>query len=302
MQDRHRFFCLSTGMAVALLAGTLLGTTARAEEGATAPDEPNTGALTLTFDNSFTTAYMFRGILNERDGLIWQPSIDLSLNVFESEDGVVRSVDLGFGTWASVHSEDTGSAGGGPDAMYEADYYPSVSVSWVGGVTSAVAYYFFTSPNNAFLTVEELTVDLSYDDSELLGAFAMSPTATFAFETHRSSLGTGRGVSLELGVEPGAEVKLPTPSGDKYPISVTFPVKLGLSLDDYYKDGSENDAFGYARMGLHASVPLACIPARYGLWSVTNGFDVYFLNDALEAINRYDEVYPVWTSSLTLDY
>ena len=56
-------------------------------------EDPNTGALSLTFDNSFTTAYMFKGIMNERDGLIWQPSLELSLNVFESEDGVVESVD-----------------------------------------------------------------------------------------------------------------------------------------------------------------------------------------------------------------
>jgi hypothetical protein len=267
-------------------------------------DDPNTGALSITFDNSFTTAYMFRGIMNERDGLIWQPSVELSLNVFEAEEGVVQSVDLGVGTWISFHTEETF----GHDEMYEVDYYPSLSVTWAGGITSAVTYYFYTSPNNAFETVEEIAVDLSYDDSELLGAFALNPTATFAFETHRSSFGgTGKGAVFELGLEPGVEVELPCEKGDEYPIALTFPFKMGLSMDDYYKNGPDENTFGYARLGFHFGVPIACIPPRFGGWSVTNGFDLYFLGDSVheytkDTFGMGETVYPVWTSSITLEY
>ena len=313
MSHRNPFFHrLSVGLFATVAAVSMASTIARADEVVAVveedADDPNTGALTLTFDNSFTTAYMFRGIMNERDGLIWQPSISLSLNVFEAEEGVVQSVDLGIATWLSIQSEDTLSSGSGPDAMYETDYYPSLSVSWAGGVTSAITYYFYTSPNNAFRTVEEIAVDLSYDDSELLGAFAMSPTASFVFETHRSSFGgIGKGAVFEFGVEPGAEVKLPMDSADKYPIAITVPVKLALSMDDYYRDGSDNDVYGYARIGLHAGIPIACIPPRYGAWSITNGFDLYFLGDTVHEYAKSnfgmsDSVYPVWTSSITLDY
>jgi hypothetical protein len=271
-------------------------------------EDPNTGALSITFDNSFTTAYMFKGIMNERDGLIWQPSLELSLNVFESEDGVVESVDIVVGTWLSVHSEQTFESGSGPDVLYEADYYPSLSLSWTGGVTSAVTYYFYTSPNGAFDTVEELAFDLSYDDSELLGAFALNPAATFTFETHRSSFGgTGKGAVFELALEPGAEVELPCEACGDYPIGLTFPMKIGLSMDDYYRNGPEDDTFGYALVGFHFGIPLACIPARYGDWSITNGFDVYFLGDAVheytkDTFGMGSSVYPVWTSSITLEY
>lgn len=271
-------------------------------------EDVNTGALSITFDNSFTTAYMFRGIMNERDGLIWQPAIDLSINLFSAEEGILESVDVGVGIWNSIHSEDTGSTGNGPDAMYETDYYPSLSLTWGGGVTTALTYYWYTSPNNAFRTVEEVAIDLSYDDSELLGAFSLSPTATFAFETHRSSFGgIGKGASLELGIEPGYEFKLPCDDAEKYPIGVTLPVKLGLSLDDYYKDGPANNAFGYALIGLHAGIPIGCIPPRFGTWTVTNGFDVYFLSDTVRDYARVnfgmgDTVYPVWTSSITMEY
>jgi len=313
MEQRGSFFfsAMLAGMAM-LSANTAL---AAADEAVVAEevvavvetedaDDPNTGALSISFDNSFTTAYMFRGIMNERDGLIWQPSIDLSFNVFEADEGVVQSVDLGIGTWLSVHSEDTFASGSGPDALYEADYYPSLSISWAGGVTSAVTYYFYTSPNGAFRTVEEIVVDLSYDDSELLGAFAMYPTASFAFETQRSSFGgSGKGAVFELGLEPGTEVSI----SEDYPIAITVPIALALSMDDYYKNGPENDTFGYAMIGLHAGIPLAFVPPRYGDWSITNGFDVYFLSDTVheytkDTFGMGDTVYPVWTSSLTLAY
>jgi len=312
MNHRHSLHRFSAGLLAGLVAISMASSTARAEEVVAVVeeenDDPNTGALSITFDNSFTTAYMFRGVMNERDGLIWQPSIGLSLNLFEAEEGVVQSVDLGIGTWLSVHSEDTGSSGGGPDAIYEADYYPSLSVSWAGGVTSAITYYFYTSPNNAFRTVEEVVVDLSYDDSELLGAFAMNPTASFAFETRRSSFGgIGKGSVFELGLEPGVEVTLPMESAADYPISLTFPIKLALSMDEYYRDNGDNETFGYARIGFHAGIPIACLPPRFGDWSITNGFDVYFLGDNVHKYAKHnfgmsDSVYPVWTSSLTLEY
>jgi hypothetical protein len=284
---------------------------AKPEEGATEGEnagDPNTGALSITFDNSLTTAYMFRGIMNERDGLIWQPSVALSFNLYEAAESVVESVDFSIATWLSVHSEETFESGNGPDAIYEADYYPSLSVSWTGGLTTALTYYFYTSPNGAFDTVEEVVVDLSFDDSDLLGPFALNPTASFVFETELSSFGgTGKGAVFELGLEPGVEVTLPMEGAEDYPIGLTFPFKIGLSMDDYYRNGPEDDVFGYARLGFHLGIPLAFLPPRSGDWSITNGIDAYFLGDAVheytkDTFGMADTFYPVWTSSLTLEY
>ena len=124
----------AAGLLASLAAVVLLAPPVRAhDEGAETPEsaktedaaatgdedagDPNTGALSLTVDNSFTTAYMFKGIMNERDGLIWQPSIELSLNLFEAGEGVVESVDVTVGTWLSVHSEQTFESGTGPDVL-----------------------------------------------------------------------------------------------------------------------------------------------------------------------------------------
>ncbi len=263
---------------------------------------PNQGKLSLTFNNDFTTAYFFLGILNERKGLIWQPSIDLALNVYEG-DGALESVDVGFGIWNSLHSEETLADGSGPEIIYETDYYPSVSFTWNGGLTTTAIYYFYTSPNGAFGTVEEVSFELSYDDSELLGAFAMQPTATLAFETKNTSFGDDEGGSLELSGAPGLEVEMPADESGDYPIGISFPWVLGFSLYDYYEDDDgDDDTFGYASLGADVGVPLAFIPEDYGSWSVTAGLDVYFLADNLADANEDDEVYPVFTASVTMDY
>jgi hypothetical protein len=147
---------------VVVLAGASL---ARAhEEG----EGPNQGRLSLTLNNDFTTAYFFRGVLNERDGFIWQPSLDLSLNVFEGE-GALTSVDIGFGIWNSVHSKETLAEGVGPEVLYETDYYPSISLTWAEVFETSLTYYWYTSPNGAFGTVE-------------LGPFAFNPTEIVAYD------------------------------------------------------------------------------------------------------------------------
>ena len=284
--------CLSLGLVMALAGGV-----SAHEEGEEEGEGPNRGRLSLTFNNDFTTAYFFRGVLNERDGFIWQPSIDLGLNVYEGE-GALTSVDLGIGVWNSIHTEETLADGSGPEGIYETDYYPSIAFTLGNVLETVITYYWYTSPNGAFNTVEEAEISLAYDDSELLGPFAFYPTATFAFEVHNTSFGDDEGGVFEFGGTPGVEV----PLAENYPLSIDFPFMLGLSMYDYYEDDSGDDTFGYFSQGLDAGIPLAFIPEDYGAWSFTLGVDVFFFGDNLEDANEGDSPYAVWTASLTLDY
>ena len=62
--------------------------------------------------------------------------------------------------------------------------------------------------------------------------------------------GLGEGVYVELGVEPGLHL-------EGTPVSLSFPLTVGLSLSDYYEEAPGNDdVFGYVDLGLVASVPL----------------------------------------------
>ncbi len=310
MQNPTWLKSLSAGMTVGAMIISFASTPAAAAE-----EDPNTGALSFTFNNDLTHAYFFRGILQERDNFIWQPSLDLSLNVYSCEDGALRSADVGFGTWASIHEQETGASGNGPDAMYETDFYPSLSLTWGGGLTTSFTYYFYTSPNNAFDTVQEAVVSASFDDSEYLNEFALNPSVDFVFETDNSRFGagSGRGNMVEFGIRPGATFITDADTGECYPITLAFPAKLGLSMGSYYNDGpapGENDTFGYASLGANVAVALGFIPKNYGNWSAGVGLDVYFLNDALENVNRdeftplgsSDPISPVGTFNLTMTY
>jgi hypothetical protein len=161
-------------------------------------------------------------------------------------------------------------------------------------------YYFYTSPNDAFKTVQELNFKLAWDDSEALGRFAMAPYVNFAIETHRTSFGPDEGAGVQIGAEP----TLYSFEHERYPVKFTFPVELGLAIDDYYEDerGAEN-AFGYVNFGLKMSVPLAFVPKELGEWSfglAAKGF--YLSSDLADASNGGHNWQPVVVGSLGVSF
>src|SRR5437870_1200537 len=72
---------------------------------------------------NFVTGYIAFGILQENQGLIAEPYVDLYHTLFQS-DGGISKVTLGLQLWSSIHSEETLAK---PDsnfaAWYEFDYY-----------------------------------------------------------------------------------------------------------------------------------------------------------------------------------
>jgi hypothetical protein len=240
-----------------------------------------------------TNAYFFRGIRQEREGVILQPWTELYYSLYSSEDGFLRDLTVGGGVWSSFHSERTGAAED-PQWLYEADYYPLISMDFAGGVGLTTYYYFYTSPNGAFSTTQELNFKFTYDDSEALGDWAMAPWINFAIEMENTSFGGDRGTGVQLGVGP----TLYAPESGA--VTLTMPVEVGLSLEDYYEnaDGSGNHTFGYVSAGLLASIPLSFIPESAGAWSLNLGGKVFYFNEILSDANRNKSVYPVGTIGL----
>ena len=76
----------------------------------------------------------------------------------------------------------------------------------------ATTYTAYTSPNNTFTTVKEITFKLGVDDSAYLGKAALKPYTLVAFEFDTSpgvgqaDGGSKAGRYLELGVAPGYAV------------------------------------------------------------------------------------------------
>jgi hypothetical protein len=293
----------TAGIGILLAAALALAPTAApaaepAEDAAAEEAEEGGSPISGIIQIDFTNAYFFRGIQNERDGFIAQPWGELYFNLFSAEEGLIRDVTIGGGVWNSWHSEKTGRDHS-PGPLYETDWYPLFSVGFENDITFTLIYYWYSSPNGAFDTVEELNLKLEWDDSEVLGRWALQPWINLAMETHLTSFGPDKGEGVQLGIEP----TLWELDDDTYPLSFTIPAELGLAIDDYYEedDGSEN-TFGYGSVGLVASLPITAIPENFGAWTVSAGGKILFLSETLQDVNRGDHVYPVVTASLGVEF
>lgn len=234
----------------------------------------------VALDLTYTTQYFFRGLVQETDGLILQPSIEIGFDLVTNDDW---SLAASAGMWNSFHDEKTGASD--PDdfvgAWYEADFYAGLSLT-VDRVTAALVYTTYASPNDAFGHIDELSLSLALDDSGWFGPVAFSPYATIAVEIAggQGDGGADRGTFLALGIEP-AHTYESTPIGE---LTLSLPVEVGFSLDDYYENAGEDESFGYATLGLAASLALPS-PEGFGEWSLNAGIDYLLLGDAAEAIN-----------------
>ncbi len=258
----------------------------------------NQGKISLSAGVDFSHAYYFRGILQTDKSFVAQPYADVTLNLYEGEQGL-NSVGATVGIWNSFHSRNT-VAVSDPTAWYEADLYGGFTFGLFDKFEAGATYTAYISPNSAFSTVQEISFGFSFDDSDLLGAFALSPSVLLAVEVKgQADAGADKGVYLALGVEPG----LTLIESEKYPVSLSFPLTLGLSLSDYYEFGTgDDDTFGYFDLGVALSVPLSFIPADYGSWEAYAKADFLFLGDNLEAVNNGDGFQAVGTFGIALSY
>ena len=283
-----------------LVSAVLVGAGLLAPGVGRADDEgPNRGIISLSVTNDFTNTYMFRGIQQERDGFIWQPYIDVGLTLWDHEDAPIRSVSLGMGVWNSFQSEKTLARDSGPSNLYETDFYPSLTVGLPGGFETSIIYYAYTSPNGGFDTVQEVDFLVGYDDKDLLGRLAMSPTVTFAVETQGTSFGDRRGSFMGLGVEPTVWAS----ENESAPVSITFPMALGLSISDYYEEPGRTDpTFGYLQWGLRVGMDLPFVPKEAGTWNVSVTGNGYYLGQTLKRANHGDQLQPQVVGSLAVSY
>ena len=195
-----------------------------------------------------SNAYFFRGIRQERSGLIVQPYADVSFDVLNESESL-STLTVTVGQWNSLHS---GPSGAGQAARqtamwYESDFYTGLTAG-TETLTAGLTYTSYLSPNNSFDTVQEISLALSMDDTGRLRV-PLQPHVGLAVELNgQADGGQAEGTYLELGVEPGLEL-----IADR--ASIGFPATVGLSLNHYYEDGGgRNDAFGYFDVGRRGHV------------------------------------------------
>ncbi len=268
---------------VPVLMATLLITSIAAPVAAQERVDPNPGKIAITGGFDFRNAYMFRGILQDDTGIIAWPHADLGLGL-RSGDGGLKNVSLHVGTWNSLNSGVAGSDGRSGKPWYESDVYATLGLRFGGGVSVATTYTAYTSPNSMFTTVKEIGLKVAVDDDSGRRAAALNPYASVAFELDTKP-GIGQldggfkaGRYLELGAAPGYSVRR---------IGVAVPVKVGLSLGNYYELAGKDRKFGYASFAGIVTVPLGGIASSRG-WNLHGGVEYQALGDMAKAINDAD--------------
>ena len=275
-----------SALAVAAAVGVMVVTSAPAFAQEAAKD-PNPGAMTVTGTLDFLNQYMFRGIRQNSSGIAVWPAIDLGLAAYSGQGGL-KSVGVNFGTWNSLHTGDTGQDGPSGKLWYESDFYAALGFGFGGGTSFTTTYTAYTSPNNGFTTVKEIMFKLAVDDSGKLGKGAVKPYIAIAqeFDTDvargQADGGENAGTYLELGFAPGYAAPK---------AGIAFPIKVGMSLSNYYELAGEDNKFGFFSIAGIATIPLGGT-TNFGSWNIHGGVEYQRLGDTTAAFNLDDDGLP----------
>ena len=267
---------------VLLVALAMMPSGAVPAEAQTAPN-PDAARITAAASLDVLNAYSFRGIRQDDEtGVVVWPQVELGVRLYTG-DGPLNSVTVRAGSWNSLHNGIAVAGGLRNDRWSESRTRVGVDLTMVRGVTVGTAYTAYTSPNDVFTTVKEISFLASVNDGAAPSRL-LRPYALFAFEFDTAP-GTGQadggfepGKYLEVGVSPGLSMKR---------LEITVPVKLGLSLDGYYELASRDRRFGFASAAGVVRVPLG---GRTGLgtWDVRGGVEYQALGEMTKAINLGD--------------
>jgi hypothetical protein len=303
---------ISTTLAAAALL-TCLAAPAAAQNG------PNTGAMKVSGGMDFTNAYFFRGIRQETDGLIMYPYLDVGLSLFTGEDSL-KSFGVNFGTWNSLHQNSVSGSQNPRNRKlwYESDFYATLGFVVSGGVSVGATYTAYTSPNDGFTTVKEVSFKFGVDDTPYLKTWSVKPYVVIATELDTGT-GTGQadggfcqgtfvngcsgaGTYMEIGASPGY-------SAPKWSLAV--PVKVGIGLVDYYQalytdeNGAVvglNDKFGYFSVAGVGTMPFTKMGSKFGSWNLHGGVEFQKLGDMATFANAGDDNQVITTIGLGFSY
>lgn len=222
----------------------------------------------------FPTVYFFRGIRQEADpGLTTFVAGDVGISLLSDGTGGLKTAGINFGTWNAFMTGSSGSDGPQDGAFYESDLYAGVTLGF-GAVSFTPLFTAYTSPNDMFKTVKEISFKVAH-------ASTVAPYALVAFELGGDNSGQADGGSelgtyLELGIGPSWAI-----ADGKATLAI--PVKLGMSLSNYYELSGDDKKFGYIAGGALVTVPFAD-----GKANVHGGVDFYGFGDATKALNNGD--------------
>ncbi len=281
--------------ACAIAAGLVLptvswaGTVIEGKEAKPILEQVKETCITGDLGINFVSEYISRGLVLENQGAIAQPFADLYFRLYQG-DGFINKVSLNLGVWNSIHSHVQGS-GSTSGHWYEFDYTAGVAVTFAKNFTGTLSYFEFISPADAFTTARMLNFNLAYDDTDLLGAFALHPHVVALAELDGAAGLQDNGFYFEAGIAPSYS---PCKA-----LTFTLPVTAGFGDKKFYA----GDNFGYVSGGVTATAPLTFIPSCYGTWTANAGYTYYYLgNSVADATATGHQSQHVFQTGLTVAF
>jgi len=272
--------------------------------------------LNVEFADKYVTP---RGQIVRDEGLTIQPLL-LAFVTFYEGDSFISKFKLVAGVWNDFGTEGVSEHapyGSNPKTNYtEIDPIFGLSIGLGKVATLDVTYTAFVEQILDIETSHHLEVKLSFDDTPLLGAFALHPYALFWQELEGKSTAArvpyavfgpspntgnddppGEGYYFEIGVSPGYTFKQ---LGD---FKIEFPCRVLLPSEDFYGEWYDDSKFvGLYELGVKASIPLNFMPKSTGSWSIHAGYRyMSFVDNNLAGMNQFnapgeptDEVHQVY--------
>ncbi len=278
-------------MAAACFVGSAAyaGTTVVPQKKGPPIDDTSESCISGDIGFDVVTEYISKGIVLENQGFIIQPYADLHFKIYKS-DGPLSSVTADIGIWNSFHGHHSLkgagheqqaaalAAAGLPNpsstpGWYEFDFSAGLTATF-GNFSVGPHLRVYESPSDVFANIYTLGLDVSYDDHDLLGAFALHPRALVELNLIHSAGNGSRpngsganGQYYEVGIAPGHTW------GD---VTFTLPITVGFGSGDFYEG---NRGFGFFSIGGDLAYALSFIPKCLGEWSIHGGAAYYRLGE-----------------------
>ena len=241
--------------------------------------------------------YIYNGYIIQDQGPIVQPYLEVAEEFYRGS-GWLTSVAARFSFFSSLQSrqDDVTSATAPGRWLYEVQIESGLEFELAKQFSVSLSFLRFKSPIDVYQPSNALQLTLTWNDEEIPGWFALHPHVTwltgipFGWNAEE-----GDGNYFEIGIAPSTEIA----SESSYPITLTLPVNAGFGDDTYYP----SDAFGYASLGLSASVPLAFLPKEFGEWSFgVTGAYYYFGRAPAELSNDGDRNQTLFSAAVSTEF
>jgi hypothetical protein len=221
--------------------------------------------------------YITKGGVQNNQGFIIQPYADLHFRIYKGA-GALTSVTTDIGIWNSFHGHHAASLETTRN-WYEFDFQAGLTFNF-DKLAISPYYKIYESPASNFQNTYVVGGKIAYDDSDLLGAWALHPYAFVEFNLEGTTGNNfpaaagsrfvspsfhGRGQYYEVGIAPAHSW------GD---LTLSLPITAGFGSGDFYLG---NRGFGFIGVGAAASYALNFVPACLGKWSVSTSATYYRL-------------------------